>query len=241
MESGNVTVGVRYCGGCNPRYDRVAVVKRLQPFFPAVSFVPAQSGIRYAAVLLVHGCPSRCAGVSDLPVTAERLIQIGGWEDLLPAKERLCRALEEPEAQSMDRSRVLELLPHRDPILLIDEVNHLIPGTELTASFAVRPDLPVFQGHFPGDPVFPGTYAIEAGAQAAGLLLLSLDCYKGKTPLLVEVQKALFRRRISPGDLLDIHASLKEERREAQAASCRVRIFTGGKLSVDLELTLALR
>ena len=67
-------IGVRYCGGCNPRYDRVALVKRIGGFFPEAEFVTAQAGVKYPAVLVVCGCPSRCANVSDLAVPAGRQI-----------------------------------------------------------------------------------------------------------------------------------------------------------------------
>lgn len=50
-------IGVRYCGGCNPRYDRVALVKRIGGFFPEAEFVTAQAGVKYPAVLVVCGCP----------------------------------------------------------------------------------------------------------------------------------------------------------------------------------------
>ena len=86
-------IGVRYCGGCNPRYDRVALVKRIGGFFPEAEFVTAQAGVKYPAVLVVCGCPSRCANVSDLAVPAGRLIFLSGWEELLPAKEKLAEAL----------------------------------------------------------------------------------------------------------------------------------------------------
>ena len=55
-------IGVRYCGGCNPRYDRVAVVNKLASLLPQAELVPAQAGAAYAGALEVCGCPSRCAG-----------------------------------------------------------------------------------------------------------------------------------------------------------------------------------
>ena len=72
-------IGVRYCGGCNPRYDRVALVKRIGGFFPEAEFVTAQAGVKYPAVLVVCGCPSRCANVSDLAVPAgqENVLELG--------------------------------------------------------------------------------------------------------------------------------------------------------------------
>ena len=59
-------VGLRYCGGCNPRFDRVALVRELVRRFPQAAFSPAQPGSRYAAVLAVCGCSAQCAGREDL-------------------------------------------------------------------------------------------------------------------------------------------------------------------------------
>ena len=158
-------IGVRYCGGCNPRYDRVALVKRIGGFFPEAEFVTAQAGVKYPAVLVVCGCPSRCANVSDLAVPAGRLIYLSGWEELLPVKEKLAEALKGQQARSLTHEEVLDILPHREPMLFIDTVSRLVPGEEAVASFRARPELPCFAGHFPGTPVLPGVYTIEAAAQ----------------------------------------------------------------------------
>ncbi len=61
-----MTVGIKYCGGCNPRYDRVAAVRRLEGDCPGVTFVNAVSGKRYDALLVVCGCSARCAGLEGL-------------------------------------------------------------------------------------------------------------------------------------------------------------------------------
>ena len=175
-------LGARYCGGCNPRYDRVALVKRIGGFFPEAEFVTAQAGVKYPAVLVVCGCPSRCANVSDLAVPAGRLIFLSGWEELLPAKEKLAEALKWQQTRSLTHEEVLDILPHREPMLFIDTVSRLVPGEEAVASFRARPELPCFAGHFPGTPVLPGVYTIEAAAQAADILMMTTERYAGKLP-----------------------------------------------------------
>ena len=206
-------IGVRYCGGCNPRYDRVALVKRIGGFFPEAEFVTAQAGVKYPAVLVVCGCPSRCANVSDLAVPAGRLIYLSGWEELLPAKEKLAEALKGQQARSLTHEEVLDILPHREPMLFIDT----------------------------GTPVLPGVYTIEAAAQAADILMMTTERYAGKLPLFMGVREATFRRKILPGDTLEIHVSLLEEKTERAIAACRGQVFVEGVLAADLELRLAFR
>ena len=65
-----------------------------------------------------------------------------------------------------DREQVMRIIPQRDPILLIDSVEELDPGNSITATFFVRPDMAIFQGHFPGNPILPGVYTVESAAQA---------------------------------------------------------------------------
>ena len=151
-------------------------------FFPEAEFVTAQAGVKYPAVLVVCGCPSRCANVSDLAVPAGRLIFLSGWEELLPAKEKLAEALKGQQTRSLTHEEVLDILPHREPMLFIDTVSRLVPGEEAVASFRARPELPCFAGHFPGTPVLPGVYTIEAAAQAADILMMTTERYAGKLP-----------------------------------------------------------
>ena len=82
-------IGVRYCGGCNPRYDRVSFVKQLERTFPEILFLPAQRGESYTAVLLVCGCLSQCVSKEFLSVPQERIVCVGCLQDLAMAIERL--------------------------------------------------------------------------------------------------------------------------------------------------------
>ena len=84
-----VQIGVRYCGGCNPRYDRVALVRRLESFFPEVEVVAAQPGKAYPAVLVACGCTARCADLSGLE--ADRTVMVSAPEDVERARALLGR------------------------------------------------------------------------------------------------------------------------------------------------------
>ena len=236
-------IGVRYCGGCNPRYDRVAVVNKLASLLPQAELVPAQAGAAYAGALVVCGCPSRCAGGDGLAVPPGRQVRLGGWEDLLPAKQRLEALLSAGgrEAARLTGEQVQALLPHRPPMLFIDEVSRLIAGEEAEAVFFAAPGLPACQGHFPGGPVLPGVYLAEAAAQAAAVALMAGGRYGGKLPLLAGIRRAVFRRRVLPGETLEIYAAVTEERPELGWAACRGRVSVQGELAAELELCLAFR
>lgn len=236
-----IWIGVRYCGGCNPRYDRVAVVNRLAALLPECRFTAAQSGTDYTAVLAVYGCPCRCAGTQELAVPGDRFLCICGWEDMLPVRDRLKQLLTAPPAQALCREELLALLPHRPPMLLLDEVSRLTPGVEAAASFRADQSLPCFAGHFPGAPVLPGIYLLEMMAQTAGVMLLSLPCYAGRIPLFMGVRQAHFRSKVLPGDQLTIRASLVEERRALGYALCQGQVLCGDTLAADAQIQLSIQ
>lgn len=85
----SVEIGVRYCGGCNPRYDRVALVECLVRLLPEHHFTAARQEESYSAVLVVCGCTSRCASVTGLQPSPGDLIYVGGWEDLPSVQDTL--------------------------------------------------------------------------------------------------------------------------------------------------------
>lgn len=244
MES-RAAIGVRYCGGCNPRYDRVALVKKLESFFPGERFAPAQPGAQHPAVVAVCGCPNKCVNLGDLALPEAKLVWLSGWEDLLPAKKKLAGLLalasEPAEARGLTRQEVLDILPHRPPMLFVDTVTRLVPGVELTAQFLVQEGLALFAGHFPGEPVFPGVCTVEALAQAADILLLAQQRYAGRQPLLAGIRKAVFHRRVLPGDTLTLQVCVLEERPELGSVLCRGQALADGQLCAEAELRLALR
>lgn len=234
-------IGVRYCGGCNPTYDRVNLVKRLQKLLPELSFVSAQPGTPYSAALILNGCPTACTGVADLAVPADRQIRIGGFSDLLPARDRIRELLAQEETRILDHAQVLEVLPHRPPMLFVDTVSRLVPGKEAAADLYLDPSWDVFRGHFPGKPVFPGVLAAEAMAQTADIMVMAQDRYAGKEPLLMEMGRLRLLRRLEPGMTVRIHAALLEERREIGVVVCRCQVLAEEKVCAEAEVTLAMR
>jgi 3-hydroxyacyl-[acyl-carrier-protein] dehydratase len=118
------------------------------------------------------------------------------------------------ELTSIDICRILELLPHRYPFLLIDRMIDMNGEESGTAIKNVTMNEPFFQGHFPGKPVFPGVLLIEAMAQAAGALVLNHigDEHAGKLVFFMSIDKARFRKPVGPGDQVRIHVKLSNKR-----------------------------
>ena len=126
----------------------------------------------------------------------------------------------------LDIHKVMELLPHRYPFLLVDRVNEFVEGKSLTAIKNVTINEPFFQGHFPGQPIMPGVLVLEAMAQATGLLAFSSmgDAHKSKLYMLVGIDKARFRGQVVPGDQLVLKISLKRNMRGIGMYQCEARI-----------------
>jgi 3-hydroxyacyl-[acyl-carrier-protein] dehydratase len=117
---------------------------------------------------------------------------------------------------TMDIQRVLSLLPHRYPFLLIDRVVDLKPDEYLIALKNVTFNEPFFAGHFPVRPVMPGVLIVEAMAQATGLLAMeSRPNEVGEKALyyLAGIDKARFKRTVEPGDQLTLDVRLRKVRR----------------------------
>lgn len=95
----------------------------------------------------------------------------------------------------MGRERIMEIIPHRDPMLLVDTVKELGAGVQITTTFHVSAEREIFKGHFPSEPVLPGVYSVECMAQTADILLLSMERYAEKTPLFLGINNVRFRKR----------------------------------------------
>ncbi len=115
---------------------------------------------------------------------------------------------------SADIARIMKLLPHRYPFLLIDKMIDMDGEESGTAIKNVTINEPFFQGHFPGKPVMPGVLLVEAMAQAAGALVLNHlgDEHAGKLVFFMSIDKARFRKPVLPGDVVHFHVKLSNKR-----------------------------
>ena len=105
---------------------------------------------------------------------------------------------------SMDIKEILNVLPHRYPMLLVDRVLESDGKERIVAIKNVTFNEPFLQGHFPGDPIMPGVLQLEAMAQVAGILMSELFGSKGRIAYFLAVDNARFRRVVRPGDQLRI-------------------------------------
>ena len=109
-----------------------------------------------------------------------------------------------------DIALIQRIIPHRYPFLLVDKVRDIIPGKSCVGIKCVTMNEPQFTGHFPGQPVFPGVLMIEAMAQTSGVLVgLTMDLVdKNAIVYFMGVDGVKFRRKVGPGDVLEMHVSV---------------------------------
>ena len=110
--------------------------------------------------------------------------------------------------------RIMDMIPHRYPFLLVDRVIDLVKGQSATGIKNVTINEPFFQGHFPGHPVMPGVLIVEAMAQTAGVVVthsLEVDD-QAKGVYFMSIESARFRKPVTPGDTLYIHVSKRAQR-----------------------------
>ncbi len=113
-----------------------------------------------------------------------------------------------------DITRIMELIPHRYPFLMIDRVVDVVPGTSAVGIKNVTIDEPHFQGHFPGRPIMPGVLIVEAMAQTAGALVVhSLGAAaEGRLVYFMSIDSARFRKPVVPGDTVRIPVEKQRSR-----------------------------
>ncbi len=115
----------------------------------------------------------------------------------------------------LDIQRILEVLPHRYPFLMVDRMENVVRGESAVGIKNVSINEPYFQGHFPGAPVMPGVLMIEAMAQTAGILVIETlgREMEGKLVYFMSIEGARFRRPVRPGDRMRIHVQKRHARR----------------------------
>ena len=106
----------------------------------------------------------------------------------------------------------MEIIPHRQPFLLIDTVEELESGVRAVAKKCVSYNEPFFGGHFPNEPVMPGVLIIEALAQTGAVAILSVEENRGKTAYFAGINSAKFKRKVVPGDVLILETEIIKQK-----------------------------
>ena len=130
---------------------------------------------------------------------------------------------------------IKEIIPHRYPMLVVDRVEELEEGKRVVAKKNVTINEPFFQGHFPHEPVMPGVLIVEAMAQAGAVALLSLEDFRGKTAYFGGLDKAKFRKKVTPGDTLILEVEIIKVK--SAAGIGKGIAYVDGKKVAEAELT----
>jgi 3-hydroxyacyl-[acyl-carrier-protein] dehydratase len=130
------------------------------------------------------------------------------------------------QVTGMDIRRVIEMIPHRYPFVMVDRVVELVAGVSAVAIKNVTFNEPHFQGHFPGAPVMPGVLIIESMAQTAAILVVKTlgPAAEGKLFYFMTIERARFRHPVVPGDTLHVEARKRRLCNSVWQMSCRARV-----------------
>ena len=138
----------------------------------------------------------------------------------------------------LEIKEIMEIIPHRQPFLLIDRIEELEPGKRALGRKCVTYNEPFFNGHFPTEPVMPGVLVIEALAQVGAVAILTVPENKGKTAYLGTINCAKFRKKIVPGDVLTLELEIIKQKGPIGIGSAIA--YVDGEIAVKAELTFAI-
>ena len=133
---------------------------------------------------------------------------------------------------------IMDIIPHRQPMLLIDTIEELEPGVRAVGKKCVSYNEPYFAGHFPGEPVMPGVLIVEALAQVGAVAILSCEEFKGKTAYFGAINSAKFKKKVVPGDVLILETEMIKQKGSIGIAKAKATV--DGKTAVAAELTFAI-
>jgi 3-hydroxyacyl-[acyl-carrier-protein] dehydratase len=141
-----------------------------------------------------------------------------------------------PPQAPFGRDVIMELIPHRDPFLLVDEIVELEPGKRVVGRREIRADDWWFAGHFPERAVMPGVLTIEAIAQAGAVAVLADEANRGKIPFFAGIDDCRFKRIVEPGDVLTLECEFTRVR--GPIAKGQGRASVDGETAAEALLTV---
>jgi len=110
---------------------------------------------------------------------------------------------------ALTRDQIMDILPHRDPFLLLDEIVELIPDKRAVGRWRTTGEEDFFKGHYPGMPVLPGVLIMEALAQTGAVVVLSMPQFRGKIGYFAGMDKVRFKRKVYPGEQLELTVDIE--------------------------------
>ena len=137
----------------------------------------------------------------------------------------------------LNKEEIKEIIPQRDPFLMIDEVEEFIPGKSAVSYKNVNANEWYFKGHFPGNPIMPGVLITESLAQTGAVAILSMEENKGKNALFGGIDKMKFKKMVVPGDRLKLE--VKIIKRKGPIGVGEATATVDGKVAAKGELTFA--
>lgn len=135
----------------------------------------------------------------------------------------------------LDIKQIMDIIPHRQPFLLIDKVTEMEPGVSIKGYKNITYNEPYFAGHFPSEPVMPGVLQLEALAQLGAVAVLSLPDNKGKTAYYAGINNAKFKQKVVPGDRLDLECEIIKTKGPLGVAA--VKASVNGKVACKGEIS----
>ena len=138
----------------------------------------------------------------------------------------------------MDAVRLMSLMPHRYPFLLVDRIVEFVEDKRVVGIKNVTINEPFFTGHFPGHPIMPGVLILEAMAQVSGMIMLTKGENTGKVPYFMSINKVKFRKPVFPGDTLRLEADVVRLR--STTCLLQTKAFVGDELCCEAELMCTL-
>lgn len=138
----------------------------------------------------------------------------------------------------LNKEEIKEIIPQREPFLMIDEVEEYVPGEIAVAYKNVNESEWYFKGHFPGNPIMPGVLICESLAQTGAVAILSMEENKGKNALFGGLDKVKFKKMVVPGDRLKLEVKIIKKKGPIGVGEALATV--DGKVAAKGELTFAL-